>query len=110
LPRFRLDYGAELLPALSRLGLLGAEQDFGDIVAAPLTVSNVIHRALLEVDERGTTAAAATAVMMRKGALLPDRPFEMRVDRPFVCAVVDREAEVILFAAVVTDPPPTAAG
>jgi len=64
-----------------------------------ICISKVRHKAFVEVSEEGTEAAAATAVvMMRVTAVMPDKPpFQMVVDRPFVCAICDDETGSILF-------------
>jgi serpin B len=102
LPRFKVEYGANLLPNLIALG--GGElagPDFLGMGAGPLLISKVIHKTFVEVNEEGTEAAAATAVVMERG--IPDR-FSMIVDRPFFCALCDRETGVLLFMGFVLDP------
>ena len=68
LPRFRLEAAFDLIPALRRLGVteaFGDEADFGGITEAePLRIGAVAHKAYIDVDEHGTEAAAATAVVM----------------------------------------------
>ncbi len=108
LPRFRLEYAAELTPPLSQLGMAIAfdrdHADFFDMATEAaargrICISKVRHKAFVEVSEEGTEAAAATAVvMMRVTAAMPDkRPFQMVVDRPFLCAICDDETGSILF-------------
>jgi serpin B len=71
--------------------------------AAPLYVDDVVHDAYVEVDERGTRAAAATGVGIAATAAL--RPQEtIRVDRPFLFAVRDRPTGTLLFVGRVMDP------
>ena len=69
LPRFRLEAAFNLIPALRRLGVARrsvADADFGEITeAAPLRIGAVAHKASVDVDEQGTEAAAATAVVIR---------------------------------------------
>jgi serine protease inhibitor len=60
-----------------------------------------LHRAFLEVDEKGTEAAAATMMVMRLG--ISDR-FSMVFDHPFFCAIRDSRTDEILFAAAVVNP------
>jgi serpin B len=72
-----------------------------------LYISNVFHKTFIAVDEKGTEAAAATAVvMMRATAIARPKPppLEVRVDRPFVYAVQHVPSGVCLFLGRVTDP------
>ena len=72
-----------------------------------LYISNVFHKTFVEIDEKGTEAAAATAVvMMRATAHLEEKPkpLEVRVDRPFLFAVQHRPSGACLFMGRVTDP------
>ena len=64
----------------------------------------LLHKAVLEVDEEGTVAAAVTAVTTRHRAVLRVTPKEMRVDRPFFCAIRDNETSTLLFAGIIRDP------
>jgi serpin B len=81
-----------------------ARADFSGITTAEqLVISAVIHQANIDVDEKGTEAAAATAVVMRAGAM-PAEPVTLRVDRPFIYALRDLPTGAILFLGRVTDP------
>ena len=108
LPRVSLDTETSLLPALGSLGLATALEDpqaFAGIAAPAPTLSRVLQSAMLEVDEEGTEAAAATAaVMSTRSAMIEEESFQMRVDRPFALAVRYRASGAILFLAWVADP------
>ena len=111
LPRLALDAEASLLPALRALGLEAALDDplaFAGIAAPAPTLSRVLHRATLVLDEEGTEAAAATAAIMatRTAVVEEEARFEMRVDRPFALAVRHRGTGAVLFTAWVDDPAP----
>lgn len=85
LPRFGFDSGADLLPALNGIGhaeLLGAGADLAGITGGNVTVSAIRQRARIRVDEGGTVAAAATAVVASRSVQI-DRP-AFFADRPFV--------------------------
>jgi serpin B len=72
-----------------------------------LYISNVFHKTFIDVDEKGTEAAAATAVvMMRATAMRTEKPLpiEVKVDRPFVYAIQHVPSGVCLFLGRVTDP------
>jgi serpin B len=66
----------------------------------------VIHKTRLEVDEKGTVAAAATAVIMRAGSAMPQQREKKTLifDRPFVALIGDSQTGAILFAGVIEDP------
>jgi serpin B len=71
-------------------------------------LSEVIHKTRLEVDEKGTVAAAATAVLALAGArYLPPRPRPIKTlvfDRPFVVLIGDSQTDAVLFAGVIEEP------
>lgn len=70
-----------------------------------LFISEVFHKTFLDLDEKGTEAAAATAVaMMRATSLPPRNPPEVRVDHPFLFAIQHRPSGACLFLGRVTDP------
>lgn len=109
LPRFRITASFELIPALTTLGVttaFGARADFSGMTTAErLAISAIVHKAYIDVDEYGTEAAAATAVIMRAlAARRPPPAVEMVVDRPFLFAIVHSATGTPLFLGQVTDP------
>ena len=109
MPRFRLEAEFDLIPALRQLGVsqaFGDDADFSGITQAePLQISAVAHKAYIDVDEQGTEAAAATAVIMRASAALrTPPPVTMVVDRPFLFAIVDTATGLPLFLGQVAQP------
>jgi serpin B len=110
LPRFRVTSGFALRPVLAALGMPLAftdEADFSGITTAQrLRIDEVVHQAYIDVNEAGTEAAAATAVVMTASARLmdPEPPVEMIVDRPFLFALTDLRSGLPLFLGRVTDP------
>jgi serpin B len=71
--------------------------------AERLSIGAVIHQANIDVDEKGTEAAAATAVeMVAAGA--PAEPVELVVDRPFIVALRDLDTGAVLFLGRITEP------
>ena len=118
LPRFKMAWALELKPHLSSLGMPLAfsrfRADFSGINGhAPphedsLLISAVFHKAFVEVNEEGTEAAAATAVvmeaMMGMGRSMPPRPPTFRADHPFLFAIRDRKSGAILFLGRMADP------
>lgn len=70
-----------------------------------LFIQKVFHKAFVKVDEKGTEAAAATAVVMgAKGGGAPQKSVEFRADHPFLFFVVDKPSGLVLFMGRVTDP------
>jgi serpin B len=74
-----------------------------------LFISAVIHKAFIDVNEKGTEAAAATAVVMRGPTAVPPRfqlppPPVFRADHPFIFLIRDNRSGGILFMGRVTDP------
>ena len=119
LPRFRLDAELDLSDVLVRLGVPlfdKAASPLSDLIvdakavgAEPVTVSAVRQRAIMEVDERGTTAAAAGYTAATAGGIGPsrDRPFAMVCDRPFAVVLYSDSGQadpVIIMCGVVNQP------
>jgi serpin B len=78
--------------------------DFSGMTGSPdLCISEVLHKAFVSVDEAGTEAAAATAVIMRETAV-PAEPVEMTMNRPFIFLIRDIDTGAILFVGRVLDP------
>ncbi len=68
-------------------------------------ISAVIHKAFVEVNEEGTEAADATAVLMsRCAAMLPTQPKVFKADHPFLFFIRDRKTNTVLFCGRVLDP------
>lgn len=108
LPQFEFRTQAGLRGALQALGMRTAfDAESADFSAMsteePLYISDVVHEAYIAVDEEGTEAAAATAVVMR-AAGLPAQPVELIIDRPFIFALRDLDTGALLFLGRVTDP------
>ncbi len=109
LPRFRVEYGVDCSDALTALGMGEAFKPTADFAAMsrvkPLYISKVIHKTYVNVDEEGTEAAAATAVVMAAGSAAPvDKPFQMTMDRPFLYAIRDRQTGALLFVGTLANP------
>jgi len=109
MPRFRLESAFDLIPTLKRLGVAEAfseRADFSGITEAErLRISAVAHKAYVDVDEQGTEAAAATAVVFQRlAAVLTPPPVTMIVDRPFLFAIIHTPTGLPLFLGQVTHP------
>jgi serpin B len=104
LPRFKMTWGSELLnDQLRTLGMteaFGGGADFtGMAGASPGSITAVVHKAFVDVNEEGTEAAAATAVAIGRSA-----PRGFRADRPFLFLIRDAKHGTILFLGRLTDP------
>ena len=106
-PKFSIETKAQLADVLAALGMPSAfdgRADFSGITKAErLAISDVIHQANIDVDEKGTEAAAATAVVMGRTSA-PAEPVTVRVDRPFLFLLRDVPSGAILFLGRVGDP------
>ena len=80
------------------------EADFSGIDGKKdLVISDVIHQAFVDVNEEGTEAAAATAVVIGIISIPPPTPI-FRADHPFIFIIQERENNTILFIGRVSDP------
>jgi len=111
LPKFKLDERLSLVQALAGLGMkdlfLEGVADLSGVDGShELYVSQVLHRAVVEVNEEGTEAAAATAVvmMMRCARVVKDE-IKFRADRPFLFFIQHRPTKSVLFLGRLVKPP-----
>jgi serpin B len=115
LPRFKVDPAEPLAlkPPLEAMGMkLAFQRGAADFtgMANPsnpedrLSIGNVFHKAFVAVDEKGTEAAAATAVVMMRAGGKPAEPTRVKVDHPFLFFIRDRKTEALLFVGRVVDP------
>ncbi len=108
LPRFKADFFQDLVPALTRLGMkraFGGGADFTGMAPAGLCIDEVLHKAVVVVDEEGTEAAAVTSVGVKFTSVRPGPPpFEMIVDHPFLMAIADGETGTVLFLGAINEP------
>jgi len=107
MPRFEFESGFSLKEALAALGMAEAfteQADFSGMTGQrELFIEEVVHKAFVSVDENGTEAAAATAVMMAPTAAV-EEPVEITMDRPFMFLIRDLETGAILFVGRVVEP------
>lgn len=111
LPRFRLEASLSgMKPVFGRLGVTAAfdrgEADFSGMTSArePVWIEEIVHKAVLRVDEEGLEGAAATAVLMRTLAAVAGRTVRFHVDRPFLLVVRHAETDAVYFLARVVEP------
>ena len=115
MPKVKIEADYELNDAMSALGLGDAftpKADFSRLIegAGPgdLMISHVLHKTFLDIDEKGTEAAAATAILMERSAMImPDEePIEFRADHPFLIALRHRPTGTVMFMGRVETPAP----
>ena len=110
LPKFTMDLSAEgLKEKLQKMGIRSAfDPEKADLsgICEKLFISDIAHRAKIEVDEEGSRAAAVTEVTMRvTGAMIDDEErIEFVCDRPFVFVIRDASSGTILFTGAVNEP------
>jgi len=118
LPKFKFE--PPTIPLVDNLKALGMQMSFDDPQGSAnfdrmspklrdkyLAISNVFHKTFIAVDERGTEAAAATAVVMQEASARfekPKEPIHVKVDRPFFYAIQHGPSGACLFFGRVTDP------
>jgi serine protease inhibitor len=104
MPRFRLNGRAELLPALDAMGLKAGRASASALrgfSSVQQKISQITQKTFLQVDEAGTEAAAATAVLTVRSAA---RLARIAIDKPFLFALRDRVSGLILMAGYVGSP------
>jgi serpin B len=111
LPKFKLACQFELADVLAAMGMSDAfsnsAADFSGMTTSDrFHISTVIHEAVMDVNEEGTEAAAATAVGMKALAIVarPPPPIEFRADHPFIFLIRQQSTGAILFAGRVVNP------
>lgn len=99
LPKFKLEYSKSVKGILKELGLRKVFESGADLggmnECRELSVSDVVHKAVVEVNEEGSEAAAATAVIMTRRCIVHVPDFF--VDRPFIFIIHNTKDDVILF-------------
>jgi serpin B len=107
MPKFEFDSEFSLADTLAGMGMpiaFSGDADFSGMTGTlNLHISEVIHKAFVSVDEAGTEAAAATAVIMPESGP-PELPVEVTIDRPFIFLIRDIETGAILFVGRVMNP------
>jgi len=106
LPKFRFDAPLGLRDHLIALGMTDAFSEAADLSRIggdrDLLIQDVVHKGFVAIDERGTEAAAATAVLVGDTSV-PERAV-LAVDRPFLFLIRDRPTGAVLFLGRVVDP------
>jgi serine protease inhibitor len=113
LPRFKMEYQLSLNNVLIAMGMpLAFDQNRADLSGMinkkadeNYFISEALQKTFVEVNEKGTEAAAATAINMRIMACMePEPTFIMKIDHPFFCAIVDQKTGELLFMGAIYNP------
>lgn len=109
IPKFESTYETNLCDTLEALGMTdafdGQLADFSGIGSSAegnLTISQVLHKTRITVDERGTKAGAATAVVLEPTSEPPSEPKVVQLDRPFLYLLIDCQDQLPIFIGTVT--------
>lgn len=109
MPRFKLEFETSLKETLEQMGMKTAfhpqAAQFSNMISLYENVylKDAKHKAYIEVEEKGTVAAAVTSIEAG-AASAPAKTFQMIVDRPFFFAIHDQGTDAILFMGTVTNP------
>ncbi|SFM21392.1 serpin family protein [Methanolobus profundi] len=110
LPKFKIDTKTELPETLQDMGIVdafGIRANFSEMVPEDymLWLDDVIHQAFIDVQEKGTEAAAATAIEAVDCAVVPsEKVLEFKADHPFLFIIEDKRTGCILFMGKVEEP------
>jgi serine protease inhibitor len=108
LPRFTASTSLSLKPMLAGMGMAQAFSDranFNGMCTSGCTISDVIHKTMVRMDERGTTAAAVTSVSVSPTAIQAGPgPVRVTVDHPFLLAITDSKTGSVLFFGGINNP------
>jgi len=108
-PKFKIETEYTLSETLKEMGMPTAFSDAADFSGMDgttgLFISDVVHKAYVDVNEEGTEAAAATAVVMELKAVSEEEPVPVfRADHPFIFLIQDNETGNILFMGRISNP------
>lgn len=110
IPKFSFDYNLQLKQDLMDLGMTDAFDenlaDFSNMTSERLYVGDALHKADIDFSEEGIRAAAVTVLTMRTTVMLPDddQPEEIKIDKPFVYFIRDKQTNEIWFVGTVYEP------
>ncbi|WP_146655266.1 serpin family protein [Labilithrix luteola] len=106
-PKLKLDANFTLNEPLKALGMKSAFESGGLSAieeGEDLSIKAVLHKTFLAIDENGTEAAAATAVIGEKASADIDEPVAVNIDRPFITAIIDRQTKTLVFLGRILEP------
>lgn len=107
LPKFKTEFSRSLKPILEELGIkraFGNRAQFNGISDDPLFISDIIQKTYIDVNEKGTEAAAVTAMFAGAMSMRPPQTEILTIDRPFIYAIVKEDSNEVIFAGKVGNP------
>lgn len=110
LPKFKIENNYSLKEFFQNMGMtesFSSKADFSGFHAQGLPeiyISNILHKTFIEVDEKGTEAAAVTAILMAGTTSVPPDPISIEIDKPFLYFIQHNETQQILFMGQVLNP------
>lgn len=110
MPKFQLEYETILNESLEKLGMKTAFQErtanFSKMIQEDesIWISQVKQKTFIDVNEKGTEAAAATSVEVKITSAPIEKPFIMEVNRPFLILITDHSTDTILFIGSIYNP------
>jgi serine protease inhibitor len=107
LPKFSFEYEIDLIDPLQQLGIVSAfgAGDWSNLSNEQnLRVGKAIQKTFVAVDEKGTEAAAVTAIGMERTSMPLPPAFNLTVDRPFLVVLKDNRTNTVLFLGQIVDP------
>ena len=110
IPKFSFDYDLQLKQDLIDLGMTDAFDeilaDFSNMASEKLCVGDALHKADIDFSEEGIKAAAVTVIIMDTNSIMPieNEPKEIRIDKPFMYLIRDKQTNEIWFVGTVYEP------
>ena len=110
IPKFSFDYNLQLKQDLMDLGITDAFDenlaDFSNMASEKLCVGDALHKADIDFSEEGIKAAAVTVIIMDTNSIMPieNEPEEIRIDKPFMYLIRDKQTNEIWFVGTVYEP------
>ncbi len=108
MPKFKTESTIDLKGQLSAMGMPSAfdgSADFSGMTASKdLLISDVVHKAFIDVNEEGTEAAAATAVVVEEKSMPSPEKLSITFDKPFIYAIYNTQTKAIVFMGHVVNP------
>lgn len=108
LPKFKIEFEAELNEMLETFGMRSAFTDEADFTKISdkhsLYIDLVKQKCYIDVNEAGTEAAAVTVVTMKETSAAIDKPIDFKVDRSFIYAIADKKTGMLLFIGKIEKP------
>ncbi|XP_050548235.1 serpin B4-like, partial [Daktulosphaira vitifoliae] len=98
MPKFKIEQEYNLVDVLNKLGcssMFSSNANFSEISDGPIVVNDVLHKAFIDVDEKGTEAAAATGLKIVPMSALIAPNAQFYADHPFIFAIMTRKNDIL---------------